>query len=135
MQRQKCLTERNKMKCKHFHLWNRCSRNRQLHLNTVRCALLQVIWNRIWENKEHARNLMVSDYDMDRNWVCIYDTLSKDDLTCEWKGIKTYFCWNNVTFCLKTCWNFTILCGDLYWNITIYPLYFFIRYNVKKNGL
>ena len=25
---------------------------------------------------------MVSDYDMDRNWVYVYDTLSKDDLTC-----------------------------------------------------
>ena len=40
------------------------------------------------KNKEHARNLMVSDYDMDRNWICDYETLSKDDLTSEWKGIK-----------------------------------------------
>ena len=51
--------------------------------------LLGVLYYRSYEiefgkNKEHARNLMVSDYDMDRNWVCVYDTHSKDDLTCEW---------------------------------------------------
>ena len=76
---------KQEMICKHF-------------LETDNCILilLGVLYYRSYEiefgkNKEHERNLMVSDYDMGRNWVCVYDTLSKDDLTCEWNGIKTYF--------------------------------------------
>ncbi|MGN0831589.1 MAG: hypothetical protein ACI4NI_09905 [Candidatus Ornithospirochaeta sp.] len=46
--------------------------------------------------KEHARKLKAS-YVMDRNWLFVYETLSKDDFTDEWKGLKA----KNISF-IKT---------------------------------